>query len=350
MSLASAASVLAPLDPARSEVLPILIGRDGRWALPPAPPTQEVAAEVIGQARREAAGVPAGATEVLPAARPGGATLVAAGPATAGDARALDLDVVFPVLHGPFGEDGTVQGLLELAGVPYVGAGVLASAVGMDKAVMKTLFRSHGLAVSDWLTVRAAEWRRGPGGVAADIEARLSLPVFVKPANAGSSVGISKVKAWADLPPALDLAAAYDVKLVVEQAVPRAREIEVAVLGNDAPEASVPGEIVPAHEFYDYQAKYLDEGSVLHVPAPLDAAAADEIRRQALVAYRAVDGAGMARVDFLVDRETGGIFVNQSAAFSDYHGTGGNPAANASYSDSAFVANRFRVVQRRYHV
>lgn len=314
VSLASAASVIAHLDPRRYDVVPILIGRDGRWALPASPPTQVVAAAVIGQARLAATGpsaAPPEVREVLPLARPGRDTLLTLEGQGAAAPLALGLDVVFPVLHGPFGEDGTVQGLLELAGVPYVGAGVLASAVGMDKAVMKVLFRSHGLAVSDWVVVRAGEWRARRAAVVAEVAERLTLPVFVKPANAGSSVGISKVKTWDRLEAAIDLAATFDVKIVVEQAVPRAREIEVAVLGNDAPEASVPGEIVPAGEFYDYEAKYLNEGSALYIPAPLDEATTAEIRRQALVAYQAVEGAGMARVDFLVDRETGGIFLNE---------------------------------------
>lgn len=308
VSLASAASVIANLDARRYEVVPVHIDRDGRWTLPPSPPTRVVAAEVIEQARQIGTRAAPVAREVLPVARPGAATLVATGGAPG---EPLRLDVAFPVLHGPFGEDGTVQGLLELAGIPYVGAGVLGSAVGMDKAVMKVLFRSHGLAVTDWTLVRAGRWRSSRDAVCAGIAATLALPLFVKPANAGSSVGISKVKTWTALAAAIDLAAAYDVKIVVEQAVPRAREIEVAVLGNDAPEASVPGEIVTTHEFYDYDAKYLDEGSQLFIPAPLDETTTAEIRRQALVAYAAVEGAGMARVDFLVDGGTGGIFLNE---------------------------------------
>ena len=179
------------------------------------------------------------------------------------------LDVIFPVLHGPYGEDGTIQGLLELANVPYVGAGVLASAVGMDKAVMKVLFAAHGLPVVDHVVARAAEWAAGPDTVVAAIEARLPYPVFVKPTNLGSSVGISKARTRAELTPAIALALQFDRKVIVEAAVPHARDIEVSVVGNDSPETSVPGEILAAREFYDYEAKYLDQGSSLRIPAPL---------------------------------------------------------------------------------
>jgi D-alanine-D-alanine ligase len=219
--------------------------------------------------------------------------------------------VIFPVLHGPFGEDGTIQGLLELANVPYVGCGVLSSAVGMDKAVMKVLFRAHGLPVPDWISIVRRQWEAEASGLTARIEAELGFPVFVKPANMGSSVGISKVRRAADLAAAMDLAFAYDLKAVIEEAVPEAREIECAVLGNDHPEASVPGEIVPSREFYDYEAKYLDNASRLEIPAILDEGMSESVQRLALEAFAAIDGAGLARVDFLLSRSTGQLLLNE---------------------------------------
>jgi D-alanine-D-alanine ligase len=223
----------------------------------------------------------------------------------------LHVDVIFPVLHGPYGEDGTIQGLLELANVPYVGAGVLASAVGMDKAVMKVLFSARGLPVCDYRVVLRRDWEGRPNEIAADLERQLRFPMFVKPANLGSSVGISKAKDAASLRDAMDLAGSFDRKIVIEAAVPDAREIECAVLGNDDPEASVAGEVIPSREFYDYEAKYLDEASKIIIPADLPPATADEIRMLSIAAFRAIDGAGMARVDFLMTRTNGEIFVNE---------------------------------------
>ena len=211
----------------------------------------------------------------------------------------LGLDVVFPVLHGPFGEDGTVQGLLELGAVPYVGSGVLASAAGMDKAAMKALFAARGLAQTPHAVVTHFEWTHHRARHEAAIAA-LGLPLFVKPANLGSSVGISKVKTVDALEAALAVAFQFDRKAVIEAAVPDAREIECAVLGNDEPEASVPGEVIPSREFYDYEAKYLDAASQTSIPAELDAALAARVQHLALEAFRAIDGAGMARVDFLL--------------------------------------------------
>jgi D-alanine-D-alanine ligase len=221
------------------------------------------------------------------------------------------VDVVFPVLHGPYGEDGTVQGLLELANVPYVGCGVLASAAGMDKAVMKMLFAAHGLAVGPYLALVRREWEHDAAGITSRVERDLGYPVFVKPANLGSSVGISKAKSRAELVDAVKLALEFDRKVVIEAAVPNAREIECSVLGNDEPEASVPGEVVPSREFYDYEAKYLDAASKTLIPAPLTDDEAATIRRLAIAAFRAVDGAGMARVDFLMARDSGAIVVNE---------------------------------------
>jgi D-alanine-D-alanine ligase len=215
------------------------------------------------------------------------------------------LDVVFPVLHGTFGEDGTIQGLFELAGIAYVGSGVLGSAAGMDKDVMKRLFAQARLPIVKHVTLLRAEWEKQPRKAVARIEAALKYPVFVKPANLGSSVGISKVHDRKELGPALALAARYDRKLVVEQGVggkkAKAREFEVAVLGNDSPEASVVGEIVPGKEFYDYEAKYLVEGSVPVIPAKLSKAESKQIREMAVAAFRACDLSGLARVDFLME-------------------------------------------------
>jgi D-alanine-D-alanine ligase len=223
----------------------------------------------------------------------------------------LNLDVIFPVLHGPYGEDGTIQGLLELANVPYVGAGVLASALGMDKEMMKVVFAARGLPVCDYRVVIRHEWERRRDEIAARLEQVLRFPMFVKPANLGSSVGISKAKDPAGLREAIDLAGSFDRKVVIEAAVPDAREIECAVLGNDEPEASVPGEVIPSREFYDYEAKYLDSGSQVIIPADLPPGMAEEIRRLSIAAFQAIDAAGMARVDFLVARPTQAVFLNE---------------------------------------
>jgi D-alanine-D-alanine ligase len=222
----------------------------------------------------------------------------------------LGLDVVFPVLHGPYGEDGTVQGLLELANVPYVGSGVMASAVGMDKAVMRVLFQAHGLPVAPWRTFTASLWAREPARVTAEALA-LGLPLFVKPANLGSSVGISKVKSPDRLAAAMDEALSFDRKAVVEAGVPEAREIECAVIGNDDPEASVAGEVVPSREFYDYEAKYLDDTSQTIIPADLPPDLMARVQGLSIAAFQAVEASGLARVDFLLSRATGSLLVNE---------------------------------------
>jgi D-alanine-D-alanine ligase len=228
--------------------------------------------------------------------------------------RLAELDVVFPVLHGPYGEDGTVQGLLELAGIPYVGAGVTASALAMDKAIFKDVMRAHGLPIVDSVVLTRKEWEADREGTLARVEAALGYPVFTKPVNLGSSVGISKCHDRAGLAAGLSDAARYDRKLLVEAAVPQAREIEVSVLGNDDPIASVPGEVVPSREFYSYESKYLDEGeqaSGLLIPAPLSPELAQRVRDLAVQAYMAIDCAGMARADFLLSGETGELYVNE---------------------------------------
>ena len=319
ISLASAAAVFANLDRQRYEPVPIRIEKDGRWRLADRPPSAASAAEVIDQMKSDAARAARGGRDVFLPPRPGADTLVIIDHrSSAPDAAeapvaltGLSLDVIFPILHGPLGEDGTIQGLLELANVPYVGCGVLASAVAMDKSMTKTVCRAHGLHVPDWITIARREWLSDAAGVTARIERALAYPIFVKPASLGSSVGISKVTEAQALAPALDLAADFDLKLIVESAVPHAREIECAVLGNEAAEASRPGEIVPAREFYDYEAKYLDSGSRTIVPAKLTERQSSEIQRQAIAAFRAIDGAGMARVDFLMARPSGKLYLNE---------------------------------------
>jgi D-alanine-D-alanine ligase len=322
ISIASAASVFKALDRTRYEPLPIRIEKDGRWTLADRAPAAASAAEVIEQARTHAARALRPERETVLVAHPCDEALLTIERHPSDRRRetsdALDraivtglgLDVVFPVLHGPYGEDGTIQGLLELANIPYVGSGVLASAVGMDKSVMRLIFAAHGLPLAPWKVFRHPEWVRASSRVVEEALS-LGLPLFVKPANLGSSVGISKVKTAEALPSALEHAFAFDRKVVVERGVPEAREIECGVLGNDDPEASVPGEIVPSGEFYDYAAKYLDDRSRTLVPAELPSELASEIQRLAIAAFRAVDAAGMARVDFLLSRATGALYVNE---------------------------------------
>jgi len=321
VSLASAAAVWANLERRRYEPVAIRIEKDGRWVLADRPPSAASAAEVIQQTRSDAARL-RGGREVLLAPRPGDPAIVVLDSRPGKDDKekedaapialaGLGVDVVFPVLHGPLGEDGTIQGLLELANLPYVGSGVLASAVGMDKLLMKTVFRAYGLQVPDWIGVTRREWQANPGAVADRVTATLTYPVFVKPANMGSSVGISKVGSPDALAAAMKLATEFDRRIVIENGVPDAREIECSVMGNGEPEASVPGEIVPSREFYDYEAKYIDSGSRTVIPAELDARTSNEIRTLAVRAFQAIDGAGLARVDFLLSRSTGALYLNE---------------------------------------
>jgi D-alanine-D-alanine ligase len=294
ISVASAQSVLAALDPERYEVVAIGIDKEGRWHHVPSLPERT--------SREELPAVTGGEQVVLSPER--------GDPAVVGDdGTRREVDVVFPLLHGPYGEDGTIQGMLELADIPYVGAGVLASAVGMDKVVQKVLFRAVGLPVVPHEVVHEREWQDDREGVEARAAA-LGAPVFVKPATLGSSVGITKVKDFSGLAPAIEEALSYARKALVEHAMEGAREIECAVLGNDDPVASLPGEILPGAEFYDYRAKYLDAGTRLVVPAELEAAIVDEIQRMAVAAFRAIDAAGMARVDFFL-REPDEVVVNE---------------------------------------
>jgi len=316
VSLLSAASVLGAIDRDKFDVTPIGITREGRW-LAAADANHLLNGDASAVARRLRAGDP----EATPGAKllhEGIPTLLAPEPrsATLNQGQEKPLDVVFPVLHGTFGEDGTIQGLFELAGIAYVGAGVLGSAAGMDKDVMKRLFVEARLPIVKHVTLLRADWEKNPRKATATVERALRYPVFVKPANLGSSVGITKAHDRKELGPALALAAKYDRKLVVEQGVggkkARAREFEVAVLGNDDPKASVVGEIVPSKEFYDYEAKYLSEGSVPVIPARLSRSETKKIREMAVAAFRACDLAGLARVDFLMEPEgKQRVFVNE---------------------------------------
>ena len=313
VSLLSAASVLRAIDRDKFDVTPIGITREGRW-LAAADASHLLNGDMSAVARRLRAGDP----EATPGAKllhEGIPTLLAPEPGPQGPAGKA-IDVVFPVLHGTFGEDGTIQGLFELAGIAYVGSGVLGSAAGMDKDVMKRLFVEAGLPIVKHVTLLRADWEKNPRKAIAKVEKTLRYPVFVKPANLGSSVGISKAHDRKELGPALTLAAKYDRKLVVEAGVggkkARAREFEVGVLGNDDPKASVVGEIVPGKEFYDYEAKYLSEGSVPVIPAKLSRAESKKIREMAVAAFRACDLAGLARVDFLMEPDgKRRIFVNE---------------------------------------
>ena len=318
VSLASAASVFANLDRNRYEPVPIRIEKDGRWALADKPPATMIAGDVIEQARLEAARPVREGREVHFVARPSEETILSIdrSPSKHDDVpgaivTGIELDVIFPMLHGPYGEDGTIQGLLELANIPYVGAGVLASAVGMDKAVMKTLFAARGLPVCPYRVLRRHEWDADGTKIVAELEKALKYPMFVKPANLGSSVGISKAKDAIGLREAISLAGSFDRKIVVEAAVPDAREIECAVLGNDEPDASVPGEVIPSREFYDYEAKYIDAGSKTVIPADLPKKIADKVRQMSIEAFKAIDGAGMSRVDFLLSGKDHALFVNE---------------------------------------
>jgi D-alanine-D-alanine ligase len=300
VSVVSARSMMAAIDRTKYEVVPIAITKQGRWLLPARTPDQlEAAAGTLpgtGDEGRDVTLVREGGEAAL---RPleGGSGLGA-------------VDVVFPVLHGPYGEDGTVQGLLELAGVPYVGAGVLASALGMDKEMQKQLFNSRGLHVVPYIHVHVEDWRRSPDRIVELAEEEIGFPCFTKPANLGSSLGISKCRTIEELRAGLETALSFDRKALVERAI-TARELECGVLGNDEPEVSIVGEVVPHREFYDFEAKYIEEGSELRIPAPIPEETSEEVRRMAVEAFRAIDCAGMARVDFFYEVGTGTLYLNE---------------------------------------
>ncbi|HEY6130028.1 MAG TPA: D-alanine--D-alanine ligase family protein [Candidatus Acidoferrum sp.] len=308
VSLVSAASVIRGLDPDKYEAVPIGISKEGHWLIGIAAAsalkqgaTQKLLPEVLRNGQR-----------IVMAADPTDAALIPLDRTAQNKTGAMGqrLDVVFPVMHGTYGEDGTIQGLLDLAGLPFVGAGVLGSAIGMDKDVAKKLLQHAKIPVVPWVTVYRTDWERDPKSVQKQIEKKFRYPVFVKPATLGSSVGMSKVHSRAELAPALDLASEFAMKILVERAV-SAREIEVSVLGNHDPKASVAGEIVPHREFYDYTAKYLEEGTALIIPAKLKPAQMKKIQQLAVSAFRTLELSGMARVDFFLEKKGGKLFLNE---------------------------------------
>ena len=329
VSLLSAASVLNAIDKDKYEVVPIGITKDGRW-LTAEHAEYLLTGKLVLEPRNLRAGDPDTTSPAAVLAR-GEAVVVPpepvhrhrglvpfqtdAGLMRRASDRAINVDVIFPVLHGTFGEDGTIQGLLELADIPYVGAGVLGSAAGMDKDIMKSLFMAAGIPIVKHVTILRSAWEHDSKKVQKLVESKLTYPAFVKPANLGSSVGISKAHNRKELGPAIEEAAKFDRKIVIEQGVggkkEKAREIECSVLGNDEPSASVPGEIVPGKEFYDYTAKYVDEGSQLIIPAKLTKAETKRVQQLAVAAFQAVDCSGLARVDFLMDPKTRKIYLNE---------------------------------------
>ena len=295
VSIRSARSIVNALSERKYKVIPVAISKSGKW-LP-----SGHSAKILGPVRRKLL------TPRCEVVSSGGkrALLCLAG---RGSRR---VDVVFPVLHGPYGEDGTVQGLFELADVPYVGSGVTGSGVGMDKDILKRIFREAGLPVVDFLMVRRSTWRKSRRAVTREVRAKFDLPVFVKPACLGSSVGICKVKTWRGLAPAIDCASRFDTKILVEQGVKNARELECSVLGNDEPLAACVGEIIPGSEFYDYDEKYFRDTAKLVVPAKLPKRVSERIRRISVEAFKVAQSAGMARVDFLMDRRTGKLYLSE---------------------------------------
>lgn len=298
VSLNSAQSVMNALNPAKYDVLPIGIDKNGRW----------LTGNVVGTLTD---GLPGSHTAtLLPDPQSSALMQIEQGATQSALSEVARLDVVIPILHGPYGEDGTVQGLLELAGIPYVGAGVVGSAVGMDKAIFKQVMTASGLPVLPWVLVLSSQWRNDKTAVIARIESQLNYPVFTKPANLGSSVGICKCSNRAELEAGMDEAASYDRRIVVEQGV-NVRELEVAVMGNDAPIASVVGEIRPKRAFYDYVAKYVSDDSDLIIPAQLDVEMETAVRKMAIQAYMAIDCAGLGRVDLLLDTDSGELFINE---------------------------------------
>ncbi len=300
VSCVSARSVMDALDSERYQAIPIGVTKDGHWLLMPGGPP----ALAAGSATPLPEVTDASGPEIALDQEPGAQALVAE------DGSRTEIDVVFPVMHGPFGEDGSIQGFLEMAGVPYVGAGVLGSALGMDKAVQKTLLAAAGIPVVQHEIVYEREWEDDAEGILARA-VHLGFPLFAKPATLGSSVGITKVHGPEELRPAIEETFRYGRKSLVERSVEGAREIECAVLGNDDPVASVAGEILPSHEFYDYDAKYIDEhGAELIIPADVPPETLEEVQRLSIAAFRAIDGAGMARVDFFL-RPAGGLLLNE---------------------------------------
>src|SRR6266487_1906125 len=304
VSLASAESVMASLDRDKYEIVPIAITKEGSWLLGAEPRTLRAA--------EPNATYETGLETTTAVTLTGDPRLHRLIPVENGEELGNKgaLDVIFPVLHGPYGEDGALQGLLEMANVPYVGCGVLGSALGMDKEKMKLVFQAVGLPIIDYLVYRRNQWERAPASILDAVEQRLGYPIFVKPANLGSSVGINKAHSRAELEHAIQIATEYDRKIVIERGI-NCRELECAVLGNDEPIVSVVGEIIASNEFYDYNAKYIDNKSQCIIPAHLSQATAEEIRHQAIQAFLALDLSGLSRIDFFLEKETGQVYINE---------------------------------------
>ncbi len=306
VSLASATSVMANLDREKYEVVPIGITKEGGWLLGTEPARLMAAEQHINHTENTETET---TTAVTLTGDPRMRRLI---PLESGEQLQDNgaLDVIFPVLHGTYGEDGTLQGLLDMADVPYVGCGVLGSALGMDKEKMKMVFQAVGLPSVDYLVYRRNEWERSPTTIMDAIEQRLGYPCFVKPVNLGSSVGINKAHDRAELEHAINVAAEYDRKIIIDRGI-NCRELECAVLGNDEPLASVVGEVIASNEFYDYHAKYIDNKSQVIIPADIPQATAEEVRRQAVTAFLALDLSGLARVDFFLEKESGQVYINE---------------------------------------
>lgn len=281
ISFLSASSIIKAINKDKYTVVPIGITKEGRWI---SPQDSEIALQ---------SGKIEGKSRVILLSDPSG------------------VDLIFPILHGPYGEDGTIQGFLELSNVPYVGSGVAASAISMDKDFMKTIFQQRDLPILSWMTIKRKEWQKDKEKILSLIQNNFDFPLFVKPVNLGSSVGISKVHKKEELGEAIDLASSYDRKILIEEGVEEAREIECGVLGNDEPRASVVGEVIPAGEFYDYNSKYIDGGTQLIIPADLPVSVSKKVQEIALQAFKAVDAAGMARVDFFVSKKENKIYLSE---------------------------------------
>ena len=330
VSVVSAQGVMAAIDDKRFKAVPIGVTRQGTWLTPA---QTEQALQRIRQERLRSLDEPLGEGLLY---------------RTAALGALRRMDIVFPLIHGTNGEDGTLQGLLEMAGVPYVGAGVAASALGMDKALQKTFFRHHGFPVVDDIEIKASDWTRNRDSVLRAAEATIGYPAFVKPANGGSSVGTSKARSREDLEAAVAEAFRYDRKILVEKAI-EGREIEVAVLGNDDPEASPAGEVTFETEFYDYRAKYDDPATGLHIPADIPEALSDRLRETAIAAYKTIDCAGLARVDFFLTPD-GSFFLNEVNTIPGFTPTSMYPKlwANAGLSYSDLISRLIELGLERY--
>ena len=320
VSLASAAAIFSRLDPKRYDAVPVFVDKNGRWSLADAIPATMSAGEIIQNLHASGRpNAPVQRSEAHFVTYPSEETVltISRDHSTMGQSvdravvRGLSLDIIFPIIHGPFGEDGTLQGLLELANVPFVGSGVLASALAMDKSMSKVVFAANGLPLVQHMVVKGSEWQATPETIVDKINQVFNYPVFVKPANLGSSIGVSRVTNKTELQAALSKAYSLDNTLLVETAVSNAREIECSVLGNESPLTSVPGEVIPSGEFYDYDSKYLDDQSELRIPANLSMELSDKVRDLSVKAFLALGCAGMARVDFLLDPNNENLYLNE---------------------------------------